>query len=73
MKYFLVLDIDECFSKLHDCVDEKQEQCVNNEGSYACLCKDGYNRTEGARVICNGIQSLKLSCMSETLFCKCFF
>ena len=33
-------DVNECTGSSHDC-DENAE-CVDSEGSYNCVCKDGY-------------------------------
>nr|KAF6420187.1 cysteine rich with EGF like domains 1 [Molossus molossus] len=38
------LDVDECETKL--CPGEN-EQCENTEGSYRCVCAEGYKQTEG--------------------------
>ena len=37
---FLFLDLDECFSNLYDC--QGITKCVNEPGSYRCICADGY-------------------------------
>ena len=38
--YTLLEDIDECSDGLDDC--DVDADCTNNEGSYICVCKDGY-------------------------------
>ena len=34
------LDIDECVGDKHDC--DENASCTNTEGSYSCLCNQGY-------------------------------
>ena len=34
------IDVDECFENLFDC--PTTSECVNNDGSYECICFDGY-------------------------------
>ena len=36
----LVLDIDECAERTHDC--DVNAECNNTLGSYNCTCKDGF-------------------------------
>ena len=38
--YSASLDIDECSTTNHGC-----EMCINNEGSFDCQCRIGYNRS----------------------------
>ncbi|PFX16148.1 Fibrillin-2, partial [Stylophora pistillata] len=38
----LVLDIDECGDRTHDC--DVNAECKNTLGSYNCACKDGFHR-----------------------------
>lgn len=38
-------DINECLSS-HKC-DMEVSTCVNNVGSYTCVCKDGYEKING--------------------------
>ena len=38
---YLCIDIDECVSGIDEC-DPVSTQCVNNDGSYTCVCKSGY-------------------------------
>ena len=46
---FLLLDIDECLSELHNCDDNAY--CNNTIGSFNCTCNQGY---EGSGVNCTG-------------------
>ena len=39
--YYCIIDIDECESGLHGCV-ENLAKCVNTVGSYICVCNPGY-------------------------------
>ena len=34
------IDIDECAERSHNC--GSQSVCLNNEGGFACACRDGY-------------------------------
>jgi hypothetical protein len=50
----VIQDVDECQSGLHDC-DEEVSMCKNSDGSFACICKEGYDTvisTDGAIVGC---------------------
>ena len=38
---FVVLDVNECKQGTHDCFSE-HAQCVNNFGSFRCVCNHGY-------------------------------
>lgn len=54
-----VQDFDECSSDDHnDCSD--QAQCLNQEGSYTCSCKEGYHDLSGSETlpgrVCSGMQ-----------------
>ena len=46
---FLFSDIDECTTNENSC-DENAE-CLNNDGSYTCSCKDGF---VGNGILCLG-------------------
>lgn len=47
-RYFL-LDTDECASG-RACTNILNAKCENRQGGYACVCKQGYERTaEGCR------------------------
>lgn len=43
-----VLDVNECFEAaivaVDICVDDVNTRCVNIEGSFECVCVDGYHR-----------------------------
>jgi len=45
---FYCADIDECAVRNGNCPAEST--CVNNVGSYVCVCDSGYRR-EGARCV----------------------
>ena len=47
---FLLLDLDECKDKTHQC--DVNANCTNIPGSYNCTCRPGY---QGNGSICNGI------------------
>lgn len=45
-------DINECAnSSMHNCSEEINEICEDNEGSYMCVCKSGFEMDEG---VCKG-------------------
>ena len=46
------LDIDECYTGLHNC--DKNANCTNNEGSFTCTCKESFY---GNGMDCNGKNS----------------
>ena len=48
----LSADINECDTEEHGCM----HICNNTEGSYECLCEDGYELTEDGRN-CTGKRS----------------
>ena len=35
-------DVDECTFGMHSCDDSTRADCINTEGSYECVCKQGY-------------------------------
>lgn len=37
---FIVVDIDECSAKSHDC--DPLATCINTNGSFKCDCNEGY-------------------------------
>ena len=39
-------DIDECSQPESVCSEEHQE-CINNKGSYVCICSKGYQEEDG--------------------------
>ena len=41
------VDIDECSSECLNSCNNLNEICVNEPGSYQCVCKNGYNSLEG--------------------------
>lgn len=45
----IFLDIDECEEDTHNC--DEDADCVNNPGSFACVCHFGYSFIDG---VCNG-------------------
>ena len=46
-------DIDECISGSQEC-DNKTTECMDIEGSYICLCRQGYTGSIDVRQ-CEGI------------------
>ena len=49
----LSLDINECDLGLDDCDDARVADCINNPGSYSCVCKTGYTGS-GRNGTCEG-------------------
>ena len=43
--HFPFIDIDECFEKKDGC----EMQCINNAGSFECLCSPGYQLESNKR------------------------
>ena len=48
-------DIDECEKETHNC--DMNAFCVNIEGSYTCMCNDGYSG-DGHNGTCEGTSTL---------------
>ena len=46
----LLLDIDECTTGVHNCI--QNQQCVNRPGNYVCECLIGYELLNGT---CEGM------------------
>lgn len=48
LKYFIILDIDECLEAAIAakdlCESDKNSQCLNTEGSFECVCVPGYEK-----------------------------
>ena len=48
----LSIDINECLAAALEsanlCESNQNTQCVNNDGSYDCVCVPGYNRVNGS-------------------------
>ena len=48
----LSIDINECLAAALEsanlCESDQNTQCVNNDGSYDCVCVPGYNRVNGS-------------------------
>ena len=40
-----IVDTDECYELDNPC--HASEKCQNQQGAYACVCDEGYVRTEG--------------------------
>ena len=53
------LDIDECSSGTASCMENSV--CVNQDGSYACVCDTGYDYVDGK---CTGKNSYIISVVS---------
>ena len=55
-----VADIDECFeaalTSTNLCESDPNSQCVNNKGSFECVCVPGYIRSESGA--CESKQAL---------------
>ena len=49
---FYVLDHDECNTTTHGC----QHKCVNDHGSYACSCSNGYQLNSDKKTCSGWIQ-----------------
>ena len=45
----IFLDIDECAIGDDDC--DVNAECINDQGSFSCVCRDGY---EGDGKVCEG-------------------
>ena len=48
--FYFILDIDECSADSSPC--DENADCSNNDGSYSCLCKQGFS---GDGKTCQGI------------------
>ena len=53
---YIYADIDECTNgTLNGCSEDKNQLCVNTDGSYYCECKQGFQREQiGADDTCQG-------------------
>lgn len=62
------IDLDECALGLDACLSETE--CVNNEGSYQCTCKEGYfsNITASCEGRFQGISKMVYKSNSKSLY-----
>ena len=54
----IIIDINECLSGAHSCVNA---DCQNNNGSYSCLCEEGFyhsNSSDRQSICSKLIQSI---------------
>ncbi|XP_062579994.1 protein eyes shut homolog, partial [Saccostrea cucullata] len=61
-------DINECNNTVSPCPGSN-ETCINNDGSYTCVCKDGFqNSTNGCKECENGYygRGCDLQCLCDT-------
>ena len=54
---FRITDVDECSNGSSNC--SGNERCVNTDGSFTCVCSDGYTRVNGS---CAGTHSFLITC-----------
>ena len=50
--YYVILDIDECTTLIHEC--DGNATCSNTIGNYTCACNEGYS---GDGFACTGKKS----------------
>ncbi|XP_059150292.1 uncharacterized protein LOC131937116 [Physella acuta] len=50
-------DVDECGDKIFDCPENSE--CMNNEGSYDCSCKEGFSEKFTEKKVCEELVSVK--------------
>ena len=55
LPYFVVVDIDECGTNVHNC--DGNAQCTNTPGTFTCACNSGYN---GDGTSCSGNQAFRV-------------
>ena len=63
--FFLLSDIDECLTELHNCDDNAY--CNNTIGSYNCTCNKGY---EGSGFNCTGTKYFNRQSRAASYFVK---
>ena len=68
----IITDIDECANvSLHiNCTESDNEVCINTEGSYNCMCLNGYLRDSPSADFCQG-KTLKpiVVLMTAVIYC----
>ena len=64
-----LLDIDECELGTHSCDQPPRASCRNTNGSYECLCNEGYT---GDEIYCTGM-SHAVDVYVHLLECCCCF
>ena len=37
------IDVDECDTNSHKCSQARNEECLNTNGSFICVCKEGFH------------------------------
>ena len=55
LKFKLIIDINECHLKLHDC--DSDSSCINTIGSFYCKCAHGFEIDEFKK--CHGTYKTK--------------
>ena len=51
-------DVDECLTGTHNCSAQNNEICVDIEGSFDCICAEGFSRETNESTICQGMYKL---------------
>ena len=54
---FRITDVDECRNGFSNC--SQREDCLNTDGSFTCVCSDGYTRVNRT---CAGTHSFLITC-----------
>ena len=60
----LISDINECVEDLHNCSLFENKTCSNTNGSFECVCYDGYEEIGD----CVGMYDLSSNLFSITMF-----
>ena len=66
-QHFTKTDINECLRKVHNCSQAHNEECQNTNGSFTCICKEGFRRANTIQQ-CLG-KCLLLYCISFIMTC----
>ena len=69
MLHLFVSDIDECFEEPGSCLSEDNRKCKNTNGSFECICADGYEEDSSGACVGKSTQDSNSYALDLILYC----